>query len=69
MGVLEPIDDQHCILTTGGDTYETIAALIVQTGVEYAVLEPPELAQPVRDIAARLLRGIAPPAAAGIDHG
>ena len=29
IGVLEPLDDNHCVLTTGGDTYETIAALIV----------------------------------------
>jgi predicted DNA-binding transcriptional regulator YafY len=56
-GVLEPIDDGHCVLTVGGDTVETIAALIVQAGVEFTLLEPAELAQPIRDIAARLLRG------------
>jgi predicted DNA-binding transcriptional regulator YafY len=55
--VLEPIDDGHCVLTVGGDTVETIAALIVQAGVEFTLLEPAELAQPIRDIAARLLRG------------
>lgn len=32
IGVLEPIDDGHCVLTTGGDTYETVAALFVQAG-------------------------------------
>ena len=59
LGVLEPLDDGRCILTTGGDTYETIAALIVQSGVEFTLLEPQELAQPIRDVATRLLRGIA----------
>jgi predicted DNA-binding transcriptional regulator YafY len=58
MGVLEPLDADHCILTMGGDTYETIAALVVQAGVDFTLLEPPELAQPIRDIAARLLQGV-----------
>src|SRR5919198_6436907 len=39
MGVLEPVDDSHCILTAGGDTYETIAALIVHTGVDFTLIE------------------------------
>jgi predicted DNA-binding transcriptional regulator YafY len=60
IGVLEPIDNGHCMLTAGGDTYETLAALIVHSGVEFTLLEPEELAQPIRDIAARLLRGTAP---------
>ena len=59
MGVLEPLDEGHCVLTAGGDTYETVAALIVQTGMEFTLLEPLELAQPIRQIAARLLQGIA----------
>ena len=61
VGVLEALDDDHCILATGGDTFEMIAALIVQAGVEFTLVEPAEMAQPIRDIAARLLRGIASP--------
>ena len=64
LGVIEPLDEDHCILTSGGDTFETIAALVVHAGVEFTVIDPPELAQSVRDIAARLLRGI--PAAASV---
>jgi hypothetical protein len=45
IGVLEPLDDDHCVLTVGGDTYETVAALIVQAGVEFTLLEPQELAR------------------------
>jgi hypothetical protein len=57
IGVLEPLDDSHYVLTTGGDTFDTIAVLIVQAGVEFTLLEPQELAQPIRDIPERLLRG------------
>ena len=58
LGVLEPLDADCCILTLGGDTYETIAAQIVQAGIDFTLLEPPELAQPIRDVAARLLQGV-----------
>ena len=58
LGVLEPLDDEHCILTTGGETLEMAAALVVHAGVDFTLLEPQELAQPIRDVAARLLRGI-----------
>ena len=58
LGVLEPLDDDHCILTTGGDSLEMAAALVVHAGVDFTLLEPQELAQPIRDVAARLLRGV-----------
>ena len=48
----------HCILTTGGETLEMAAALVVHAGVDFTLLEPQELAQPIRDVAARLLRGV-----------
>ena len=34
------LDNEHCILTVGGDTQETVGALIVQAGVEFTLLEP-----------------------------
>jgi predicted DNA-binding transcriptional regulator YafY len=58
VGVVEPLDDRHSVLTVGGDTCETIAALIVHTGIEFTLLEPQELAQPLRDVAEQLLRGV-----------
>jgi len=58
LGVLEPLDDGHCFLTIGGETHEMIAAMIVHAGVDFTLLEPPELAQPIRDVAARLLGGV-----------
>lgn len=60
LGVLEPLDDGHCILTIGGESYEMLATMAVHAGVEFTLLEPQELAQPIREIAARLLTGIAP---------
>jgi len=59
IGVLEPLDDEKCILTVVGESYETIAALIAQSGVEFSLLGPPEATEPLRDVAARLSRGMA----------
>ena len=55
-GVLEPIDEGHCALTMSGDSCESIAAMIVHANVEFSLLEPAELAEPMRAIAQRLLR-------------
>ena len=59
IGVVEPLDDRHCFLTLGGDSYESIAALIVQAGADFTQLEPEELVQPIRDIAARFIGALA----------
>ena len=56
-GVLEPLDEGHCVLTMGGDSCETIAAMIIHAGVEFSLIEPAELAQPMRAVAERLLQG------------
>jgi predicted DNA-binding transcriptional regulator YafY len=58
VGVLEPLEDGYCALTTGGETFEVIASLIIHAGVEFTLLEPRELQEPIRAIATRLLRGI-----------
>jgi predicted DNA-binding transcriptional regulator YafY len=56
-GAIEPLDDGHCVVTVGGDSHEMLAAMIVHAGVEFSLIEPQELAQPMREIAARLLQG------------
>ena len=58
LGAVEPRDEESCVMTTGADTLDIMAALIVQAGVEFTLLEPAELAQPIREIGARLLRGV-----------
>ena len=55
IGVVEPLDERRCVLTVGADSYESLAALILQAGADFTLLEPPELVQPIRAIAARLL--------------
>lgn len=56
MGIVEPLDDDHCVLTIGGDSYDAVAASIVHAGVEFTLLDPQEVGQALRDVAARLLR-------------
>ncbi len=56
VGVLEPVDAESCILHTGGPSLEAIAFYTVSFGFEFRVLHPPELADHVRDLAARLSR-------------
>jgi hypothetical protein len=59
IGVLEPVDDACCVLTIGADTHEWIAASIAHVGMDYTLLGPAEVIEPVRAIAQRLLRGTA----------
>ena len=57
MAVLEPLEDGCCALTTGGETCEIVVSLILFAGVEFTLLEPEELREPIRALAERLLRG------------
>lgn len=58
IGTLESLDEEHCALTVGGDCPEMLTGLILHAGMDFTLLDPPEAAQPIRDIANRLLRGI-----------
>lgn len=60
-GVLEPLDDQTCELTTGANSLHAIALELVMLGCDFEIREPPELADVVAAIGHRLLQ-----AAAGI---
>lgn len=55
-GRLEPIDDGRCLLLTGAHSPEPILFHVVLLGVEFEVLEPPELAARLREFGRRLLR-------------
>jgi len=55
--VVVPIDEQSCELTTGADSLEAMALHLAMLGCDFEVLEPPALAQQVRVLADRLLRG------------
>lgn len=58
IGVLEPSDDDTCVLTIGADTKEALLAMLVHAGSDFELIEPHDFAQPIRDLAARLTRGV-----------
>lgn len=60
---VEPIDERTCRLRTGIDTLEWLAARLLTLGVDFAVEDPPELAECLRTMGERAAR------AAGGDRG
>jgi predicted DNA-binding transcriptional regulator YafY len=60
MGVLTRKDDQHCILETGGNSLGLLGLYIAQLGIDFQVLDPPELSAELRVLAARLMRAAGP---------
>ncbi len=58
IGTLEALDDEHCALSVGGDCPETLVGLLLYAGTDFTLLDPPEAATPIREIAERLLRAI-----------
>jgi predicted DNA-binding transcriptional regulator YafY len=55
-GSVEPRDAHSCEYTTGDDDLTWLALRIAMLGVDFAVHEPPELAEQLRALAARLSR-------------
>ncbi len=53
-GVLEAVDDESCILSTGADSVEALAAQLVLTAAEFDILDSHELIPELRKIAERL---------------
>lgn len=60
VGVVEAVDDTQCVLVTGSDSIHTLAVYIGMLGLEFRVIEPPELADELRTVAGRYLRASAP---------
>jgi predicted DNA-binding transcriptional regulator YafY len=54
VGVLAPAGDDLCVLTAGSDSLDALAFHTVMLGCDFVVLEPPELARHLADLAARL---------------
>ncbi|GEN81094.1 helix-turn-helix transcriptional regulator [Actinotalea fermentans] len=59
VGVVEPVDDEHCVLVTGGDSVEIVAVYIGMLGLEFHVTEPPELVEQVALLGERYRRAVA----------
>ena len=58
IGVVEAGPGETCILTIGAETEESLMAMLVHMGSDFELLEPRELARPIRELAARLTRGV-----------
>jgi predicted DNA-binding transcriptional regulator YafY len=55
-GALEAIDDHSCLLRTGSEWLGGLAVYVAMIGVDFEVLEPPELVDEVRALAERFTR-------------
>jgi predicted DNA-binding transcriptional regulator YafY len=55
-GVVETVDQDRCLITTGGDSVAFIAMHLALLGNAFTVLEPPELIEELRVLAERLAR-------------
>lgn len=59
VGVVEPVDDTHCILVTGADSLDTVAAYIGMLMMDFTVESPPELIPRLRVLSERYARAVA----------
>lgn len=57
LGRVEAHDATHAVLTLGDDSYDAIAGQLAYAGVEFTLMDPPEMAEAIRAVAARLRRG------------
>jgi predicted DNA-binding transcriptional regulator YafY len=57
-GMLEPVDECRCMLRTGGGSLESLAVWLLHIGVDFEVLEPPELVTHVRALYERIGRAL-----------
>lgn len=53
VGVVETVDEDHCVLVTGADSVEMVAVYIGLLGLDFHVSEPPELVAQLRALATR----------------
>jgi predicted DNA-binding transcriptional regulator YafY len=59
-GRLEALDDATCEYRTGDDDLDWLALRVLMRGVDFDVHEPPELAERLRSLSARIHRGTGP---------
>jgi predicted DNA-binding transcriptional regulator YafY len=60
VGVVESVDEEHCVLVTGGDSIEIVAVYIGMLGLDFHVTEPPELVDAVARLGERYARALPP---------
>ncbi|WP_409461805.1 helix-turn-helix transcriptional regulator [Amycolatopsis sp. GA6-003] len=59
VGVVEPIDDDHCVLVTGADSLDTVAVYSGMLRMDFTVESPPELIPLLRLLSERYGRAVA----------
>lgn len=59
VGVVEPIDDAHCVLVTGADSLDTVAVYIGMLMMDFTVESPPELLPRLQLLSERYARAVA----------
>jgi predicted DNA-binding transcriptional regulator YafY len=59
VGVVEPIDADTCVLVTGADSLDTVAAYIGMLMMDFTVESPPELIPRLRLLSERYARAVA----------
>lgn len=58
VGVVEPIDDEHCVLVTGADSLDTVAVYIGMLMMDFTVESPAELILRLRLLSERYARAV-----------
>jgi predicted DNA-binding transcriptional regulator YafY len=56
--LLEAIDADTCLLRSGGESLDTMAFHLLHLGLEFDLLEPPELVDHMRELSQRLARSV-----------
>jgi len=54
VGVLEPLDATHSLLSTGAESPEVLIAQVVLCGVDFELLEPEDFRPHLQEIARRI---------------
>jgi predicted DNA-binding transcriptional regulator YafY len=60
VGMLEAIDDRRCLLHIGANSSDGLAVHLALLGVDFEILDPPELVESARRLAERLTRAALP---------
>ena len=60
VGIVEPVDENTCVLITGAESLEVVAVYIGMLGLDFHVTAPPALVQHLNLIGERYLRASAP---------
>ncbi|MFF3289919.1 helix-turn-helix transcriptional regulator [Streptomyces sp. NPDC003023] len=59
-GILEAVDDSSCLLRTGATNLDVLVIHVMLRGLDFEVVEPPELVDHVRTLRDRLSRALGP---------